>query len=552
MASPTTKCSSTRYDDDDWVDTNSAAVLFHSGSHPQALDIAFFLSLFPTKSVEKFKPWIEILHNEEISTVDDLKALSEPHWEMLKLPLGVRAVLQKHIHEMDSHQVATIPQPARRPITQIDVVVIDISCSMKSRSVIDVDKTREDVSKMLFHTLIDKLISLELSHVVGLIAFGERVSPINITTEYEKFHDELGRLDANEGSTKLYDSIFAGAEMIEEYIAGNSSSLDTVDAVMKRIFVLTDGDDNASKRAPWQVSQFLQQKRIILDAIPVAGLNKVLYSMCKACSGLCFDVVSQEQGMNLFEREATLHVAYRESAAADALPPAITDMSVLKSLEPASAATAVRVTDIKSAVPKKVFSPCLTAAEVQVAIANNSTSTAAAGGGSGSGLSAGAMKRVMKEYLELQKTPIDGISVHVSADDSSSWKASMKDLPTPYEGGIWLLTIDFPRDFPFSPPRVKFVTPIYHCNVSPDGHICLDMLRSSWSPALSVCKALQAIKSMILSPNADDPLDAYKAALYRDYINDGSPVYIQQASSHTLAHAGQETYESFVKKYNLS
>jgi endonuclease V-like protein UPF0215 family len=302
---------------------------------------------------------------------------------------------------MDSHQVATIPQPARRPITQIDVVVIDISCSMKSRSVSDVDKTREDVSKMLFHTLIDKLISLELSHVVGLIAFGERVSPINITTEYEKFHDELGRLDANEGSTKLYDSIFAGAEMIEEYIAGNSSSLDTVDAVMKRIFVLTDGDDNASKRAPWQVSQFLQQKKIILDAIPVAGLNKVLYSMCKACSGLCVDVVSQEQGMNLFEREATLHVAYRESAAADALPPAITDMSVLKSLEPASAATAVRVTDIKSAVPKKVFSPCLTAAEVQVAIANNSTSTAAAGGGSGSGLSAGAMKRVMKEYLEL-------------------------------------------------------------------------------------------------------------------------------------------------------
>jgi hypothetical protein len=60
-------------------------------------------------------------------------------------------------------------------------------------------------------------------------------------------------LDANEGSTKLNDSIFAGAEMIEEDIAGISSSLDKADAA-RRIFLKTDCDDNASKRTPWQVS----------------------------------------------------------------------------------------------------------------------------------------------------------------------------------------------------------------------------------------------------------------------------------------------------------
>ena len=56
---------------------------------------------------------------------------------------------------------------------------------------------------MLFHTLIDKLLAMELSHAVGLLAFGERVTPISITTHYESFHDELGRLDASEGSTAL-------------------------------------------------------------------------------------------------------------------------------------------------------------------------------------------------------------------------------------------------------------------------------------------------------------------------------------------------------------
>lgn len=558
-------------EDDDWVDAIpscavttpvclSSSILdpnFHTLS--ASIDTNFIHYLFPNKPQEKIKKWIMTLQVEEIETLRDLDALDPPSWEALNLPLAVKAVLKNHVLEIRSDElrqpekditITSNPQKAR-PISQIDIIVIDISCSMKSRSKIDVDKTREDVSKMLFHTLIDKLMCLELSHVVGLIAFGENVTPINITTEYEKFHDELGRLDANECSTKLYDSIFSAAEMIEMYLQDNQhfqslgpSCDDSESSIMKRIFVLTDGDDNSSKKAPWQVAQFLQQRKIVLDAIPVAGLNKVLYSMCRASGGFCFDVVSQEQGMNLFEREATLHVAYREVNCE--VVPDITDMSILRSLEPTFCSTSSsQVVDIKSVVPKTVFSPCLTATQVESTMIKNVSTT-------GTNESRGTMKRIMGEYFELQKSPIDGVSVYVNADDTCCWKVALKDLPTPYEGGIWLITIDFPRDYPFHPPKFKFITPIFHCNVSPDGHICLDELQSSWSPAMTISKSLQSIKSLLLSPNANDPLDAYKAALYRDYINDGSPVYFQQASNHTLIHAGQETFDSFIAKYYLS
>ena len=42
--------------------------------------------------------------------------------------------------------------PPPRAVEQVDVVVMDVSASMRSRSTLDPDKTREDVSKMLFHT----------------------------------------------------------------------------------------------------------------------------------------------------------------------------------------------------------------------------------------------------------------------------------------------------------------------------------------------------------------------------------------------------------------
>ena len=50
-------------------------------------------------------------------------------------------------------------------IFQLDCIVIDVSGSMRARSHVDPLKTREDVSKVLFHTMVDKLVCLELRYV---------------------------------------------------------------------------------------------------------------------------------------------------------------------------------------------------------------------------------------------------------------------------------------------------------------------------------------------------------------------------------------------------
>ena len=84
-----------------------------------------------------------------------------------------------------------------------------------------------------------------------------------------------------------------------------------------------------------------------------------------------------------------------------------------------------------------------------------------------------------------------------------------------YEGGVFFLNIGFPTDYPFKPPKVNFTTRIYHPNINSEGSICLDILRSQWSPALTISKVLLSICSLLTDPNPDDPLVPEIARQYK-------------------------------------
>ena len=74
-------------------------------------------------------------------------------------------------------------------------------------------------------------------------------------------------------------------------------------------------------------------------------------------------------------------------------------------------------------------------------------------------------------------------------------------------GGVFQLELFLPDDYPMCPPRIRFLTRIYHPNIDRLGRICLDVLKNNWSPALQIRTILLSIQALLGAPNPEDPLN---------------------------------------------
>ncbi|KAL6709212.1 hypothetical protein ACN47E_002028 [Coniothyrium glycines] len=136
----------------------------------------------------------------------------------------------------------------------------------------------------------------------------------------------------------------------------------------------------------------------------------------------------------------------------------------------------------------------------------------------GSSRNASPIKRLMTELQTYQSDPNHALlELGPADDDVMHWRAVMKGVAgTAYDGGVWLLSIRIPAQYPLSPPTIRFVTPICHPNIDfKTGEICLDLLKTSWSPAYTVSTTMTSIHQLLTSAEPDSPLNVDIAQLFR-------------------------------------
>lgn len=136
-----------------------------------------------------------------------------------------------------------------------------------------------------------------------------------------------------------------------------------------------------------------------------------------------------------------------------------------------------------------------------------------------------ALTLLQREFRELAQSEDSGFSVGLEGDDWFRWRVCFQGpVDTPYEGGVFVAILRFPRDYPNSPPEMQFITEMWHPNstpqaVFPDGRVCISILHppgvdqfnqlesadERWRPILGVESVLLSVTSMLNDPNPNSP-----------------------------------------------
>ena len=92
-------------------------------------------------------------------------------------------------------------------------------------------------------------------------------------------------------------------------------------------------------------------------------------------------------------------------------------------------------------------------------------------------------RRIEKEIRYFDRDCPEGITITQSQQDELTFYAIiMGPDDTAYQGGKFKLQIKLSPDFPFKPPKIIFLTPVYHPSIDPTtGKISLDILKSDWA-----------------------------------------------------------------------
>ena len=131
-----------------------------------------------------------------------------------------------------------------------------------------------------------------------------------------------------------------------------------------------------------------------------------------------------------------------------------------------------------------------------------------------------ALKRIQKELIDFNKNPPENCSAGpVNNVDMFHWQATiMGPSDSVYQGGVFFLDIKFPSDYPLKPPKIRFMTRIYHPNICPScWDLCcgIDILKDQWSPALNISKIMLCISSLLTDPILDNPIFPEAAMIYK-------------------------------------
>jgi ubiquitin-conjugating enzyme E2 R len=99
-----------------------------------------------------------------------------------------------------------------------------------------------------------------------------------------------------------------------------------------------------------------------------------------------------------------------------------------------------------------------------------------------------------------------------------------------FNGGYFRAEMVFTEEYPYQPPKFRFLIPITHPNIYPDGQLCISILHTPgedlmsgedaserWSPLQGVESVLRSVLLLLDDPEINSPANVDAGVLYRDH-----------------------------------
>lgn len=142
-----------------------------------------------------------------------------------------------------------------------------------------------------------------------------------------------------------------------------------------------------------------------------------------------------------------------------------------------------------------------------------------------------ALKRIEKELNELKTRPLTFCKASVDKNNLFNWEVTLiGPTNSVYQNGRFKLLLKFPTNYPFQPPKILFITRIFHPNINSNGEAYLD-IENNWSPAMSASKILCYIHSLLAVPILDKYMNKDIAEVYlidRQQYNSKAREWVQK------------------------
>lgn len=98
-----------------------------------------------------------------------------------------------------------------------------------------------------------------------------------------------------------------------------------------------------------------------------------------------------------------------------------------------------------------------------------------------------------------------------------------------FNGGYFKAEMIFTDEYPYQPPKFRFLIPITHPNIYPDGQLCISILHKPgedimsgeeaserWSPLQGAESVLRSVLLLLDDPEINSPANVDASVLYRD------------------------------------